>query len=130
MNRKEIDLRIALAYQSIQECGLLEDGMLQKGWQGQIATFGAAVRNGSLLAAIAFFCEKGSASCDRPKILACIYFVLFGKKPESKRDLFEKVKNEEIDKKRILEATVAVKLAMQLFPMKAQTKEDGTEHAR
>lgn len=120
MGKKQIDAKISVAYDSIRRCGLLSaNGTLNKAFQGQIAAFGAAVRNGSLLAAIAFFSNQGGADCDRTKLMDCIHVILFPAEgvQKGKNALFQKVIGQKAVKSDILDAAVALKLAMNLYPM-------------
>lgn len=92
--------------------------------RGQISSFGAAVEMGSLLAAIAFFTEKGKAESERQLLIPAIEKML-GIAPDD--SLFaqaqkaaqsgERWEMQEL-KENVLACAVAIKLAMNLFPRK------------
>lgn len=128
MNKNKINDQISLAYDAIKEAGIVEaDGMtVKKAFRGQISTFGAAVTMGSMEAAIAFFSDKGSAAVDREKLIKAIALVLkkdadcaFEPAPGSEiKSLFDyAVAEKEEAKESILNAAIAIKLAMNLFKL-------------
>ena len=128
MNKQQIDEKIACAYKSIAACGLLEEEKLNSSYRGQIAALGAAIRQSSLLAALAFFSNQKNADVDRAKLLDCIYYILekdeYEKESDTKNlkmNLFEKVQNKNFNEEDILQAIVALKLAMNLYPLAKET---------
>ena len=134
MNKAKIDRLLPLAYQAITDTGIREkDGSVQKTFRGQVSTFGASVSMGSLLAAIAFFSDKGGADVDRRKILDAIFHVLSSDAaiPGGNESLYSWAKKEVAAgreaacKDDIIHAAIAVKLAMNLFPLR-----DNKEKAR
>ena len=131
MNKAKVDRLLPLAYQAIIYTGIREkDGSVQKSFRGQVSTFGASVSMGSLLAAIAFFSDKGGADVDRGKILDAIFQVLRSNAVISGgcKNLFSWAKQEAAAgreatcKDDIIHAAVAVKLAMNLFPLREKEK--------
>lgn len=125
MNKAKIDAWLPLAYQAIAESGIPdENGKVQKSFRGQISSFGAAVTMGSLLAAIAFFAEPDKAKVDRSKLLNAIYHILIadGSASDKYPNLYDWAKqeiakgNEPECREAILNAAIAVKLALNLYP--------------
>ncbi len=122
MNKAEIDSLLPLAYEKLHEKQIAEnkDGELciDSSYRSQISSFGAAVTQGSLLAAIAYFSQKadsGSSEVDRSKLMACIFDMV--KSDSSKENLFDWAKEGDQDqaKEKILNAAIALKLAINLY---------------
>ncbi len=107
--------------------------VVDKGLRGQISGLGAAIEMGSLLAAVAFYSNKGGAQTDRQHIIRAIESMLKADRwaPLFKNDadLFQAVLNartagtEKELRQDILACAVALKLAMNLFEPKKE-KED------
>lgn len=124
MDKKRIDQLIPLAYDEIREENIEENGCVDKAFRGQIASFGAAVSTGSLLAAIAFFSQRGSAEVDRSKLMAAIWKMMVHQGVSSQagnlfnhaRDEIRKGKEREV-KKYIVDCAVSLKLAMNLYTL-------------
>ncbi|MGN1168298.1 MAG: hypothetical protein ACI4S2_17930 [Lachnospiraceae bacterium] len=120
MNKQVIDSLLPEAYKTLEKnISTIEDGKktIKKAYRGQISTFGAAIISGSLLSAIAFFSDKGDADVNREKLMVCIQELI----PDAKMcdSLFDYVSQgtEDINvyKEKILNAAIALKLAMNLF---------------
>lgn len=135
MNKQQIDEKIARAYKSIAACGLLnEEQKLNSSYRGQIAALGASIRQSSLLAALAFFSDQKNAAVDRAKLLDCIYYILETDEYEKERDtkkikvnLFKKVQNKNFNEEDILHAVIALKLAMNLYPLQKKQEDISNE---
>ena len=125
MNKRVVNEEITSAYEALQVVGVAKAGKIDKTFRGQISTFGAAVSMGSLHAAIAFFSNNGGANVERSKLMQAILEVLKKRKPEMNRcqNLYEyavqaKGRNEEEERKEeILNAAIALKLAMNLYEL-------------
>ncbi|MEE1518169.1 MAG: type III-B CRISPR module-associated protein Cmr5 [Lachnospiraceae bacterium] len=132
MNKKVINDEIQYAYNALISAKIVSDSnKINKAYRGQISTFGAAVQMGSLKAAIAFFMKDASGSgkngqeVHRSKILDAILCILkdMGKVDENTKGLFayvsNKVSNNEEDacREEIINASIALKLAMNLFEL-------------
>lgn len=127
MNKKRVDKNIGNAYEILQskEIGIAVDGKIAKGYRGQISTFGAAISSGSLLAAIAFFSDKGKAQVNREKLMKAIMELVKRNHDNVKEDeLFHYVKNRTKSegesiylKEEILDYAIAIKLAMNLYTL-------------
>lgn len=151
--KKEIDRLIPDAYDVLETVKIAQKGVVNRAWRGQIAAFGSAIQNGSLLAAVAFFSKQGGSDLERPLLLEAIEKMLKldaqgkddnrekadvrnkdvkddgrdGKNaqknpvnpPERGRPLFNYIHNEDGQKakKRIINAAVALKLAMNLYDL-------------
>lgn len=124
MNKNKIDNLIPKAYEAIQKTGIARDDKINSAYRGQISRFGAAVSMGSLLSAIAFFKDQGGASVDRTKLIGAMAMVLG--KPDLYTYVLEtaikpKDKNAEMKcREEILEAAIALKLAMNLFVLEGE----------
>ena len=128
MNKNEINKLIPYAYEALAKTKIVENGCISKTFRGQISTFGAAITMGSLVAAIAFFNDKGSASVDRAELMKAICMVLVDSgKIELKNENIDKdslynyvlsQKSESLCKENILNASIAIKLAMNLYELK------------
>lgn len=129
MNKHRIDTMIPIAYKALSCTGIAdEEGKIQKGFRRQISTFGAAVTTGTLLSAILFFSQKGKAEVDRTKLMDAIYEILdnlLGLSDSSlnndeKHHLFKYAQKEkDVDRatELILDAAIALKLAMNLYEL-------------
>ena len=119
MEKKVINQEIGIAYEAIAESRILENGKLKKAYRGQVSTFGAAITMGSLLPAIAFLSKDGNSGVHRSRILDAILYILKkeGKVEGSYKNLFELVrdKGEQACKEDIINAAIALKLAMNLY---------------
>lgn len=120
MNKKVIDTEIEIAYNAILNRIANEKGQVQKTFRGQITSFGASIIMGSLLSAIAFFSDSEKSSVNRKLLLQAIYDILKeqGKISPDEKDLFEYAKaHEKEGKEEIINAAIALKLAMNLFEL-------------
>lgn len=118
MNKAKVDGYIPAAYQALKDAEIVQDGKIDAGFRGQIATFGAAVSMGSLLSAIAFFSEQNAAAVDRAKLLDAILSVLQSKK-DAKSDyksLYQYAAATPDCREDVLNAAIALKLAINLYP--------------
>ena len=129
MNKQRIDKWIPTAYDILKECKIANNNQINKGYRSQISAFGAAISMGSLMSAVAFFSKKGQSEVDRPKLMEAIVMLIFGKK---EKNLFEyiRIHNSEQTKEQVLDACIALKLAMNLYeliPSKADQEQKKEE---
>lgn len=123
MNKTRIDQMIPSAYKALSDCGIAKNGKIVKTYRGQISTFGAAISGGSLIAAVAFFSEKGASDTERPALMKAIYSLIIGKDATQKNALFDYVVNqvkagkESACKEDIINAALALKLAMNVYEL-------------
>lgn len=122
MNKRKVDELIPRAYDVLKEVEIVENGKVKKAWRGQISSFGASVATGSLLAAVAFFSNKSGADVDRPKLLRGIEKLL-RIQTGLKAYLSDKSVPIAAKKERIMEAAVALKLAMNLYELEDPNRE-------
>lgn len=117
---------IPTAYDVLGSKGIAVNGKISKGFRGQISTFGAAVTTGTLLSAILFFSQKGNAIVDRTKLMDAIYEIIKQINPETNDvgNLYKFVikeinsaKGDTAIKELILDAAIALKLAMNLYEL-------------
>ncbi len=133
MNKKVIDSYIEDAYEIIKNDIAYEDkdngGKLtvDSEFKGYISSFGAAVAMGGLKSAIAYFSDQGGSTRDKSKLLKAIYKLLY---PESTPDeclltlVCANEANENKLKNDILDAAIALKLAMKMFIIKKKEDND------
>ena len=130
------DAMIARAITLLDDTGIVKKDKktgkkyIEKTFRGQISSFGAAVEMGSLISAVAFFSSKGASVTDRPRLMEAIYLLIIEK---NKADLTEdetllryiadKYSDHQL-KRRIIDAAVAVKLAMNAYELR-EAKKDG-----
>ena len=133
MSKQRINDYLPFAYEALDKCGVAENNEINKTFRGQISTFGAAITMGSLLAAVAFFSEQGGATTERQKLMKSIHYVILASegKDVSKCDsnslfIFENTQKDQTDnlKEKILDASIALKLAMNLYSLKKDDKKD------
>lgn len=120
MNKKQISEELQFAYEALQEEQIVQGTKIDKAYQGQIASFGAAVTMGSLLPAIAFFSDNGAASVERQKLMKAILSVLKKAKLVSvdQNSLFNYAQTAGKEcKGQIINAAIALKLAMNLYDL-------------
>ena len=136
MNKARVDALLPTAYDVLAEVRIANQGRIPKTYRGYIASFGAAVSGGSLLAAIAFFSEQGGAEKDRTKLMKALDLLVYGEQLKDERPqgtLFEHVrkaivtggrnrtgidaKKEAACKEKIIDAAIALKLAMNLYEL-------------
>ncbi len=134
MNKKRVDELIPHAYEVIKKVDICgkdkkdpEKLVVDSTYASYISSFGAAVTMGSLISAVAFFAtspeeNKKRTDADRGKIGKAIFEVLKLWNPDiSESNLFDYVKKHgktRQTKELILDAAVALKLALNLYPKK------------
>ena len=130
MNKKRIDKNIDLAYKVMSKVGIAVDGRVSRSYRGQIASFGAAISSGSLIAAIAFFSGQNKAQVDRSKLMRAIMELIKLSRPEMDFSEYEKDENTALFffvqqhkedrlklKEEIIDYAIAIKLAMNLYEL-------------
>ena len=122
MNKAIVNQEIGIAYEALSKCGIAKDGEIVRSFRGQISTFGAAVTMGSLKAAIAFFSKDEKTKVERSKLIEAIFEVIkqhYGVNGETLTlyDYVDKSDNEDECKEKIMNATIAIKLAMNLYKL-------------
>jgi len=136
MDRSKVDALIPEAQEEIRTQGIYKDGYIDNTFRGQISSFGAAVTMGGLLSAIAFFSKKGIGSdVDRSLLMKAIYSLIKGHDaPQVENSLYEYVKQEIRDgredsvKEDVINAALAVKLAINLFYIKPKKPKEGVKN--
>ena len=132
MNKRVVDKEIDSAYHLLAKHEIAKNGKIDNTYRGQIASFGAAITMGSLLSAVAYFSKKGDATVDRTKILDAIYDIV-NEQCENENlppTLFDYVRDrkskglsaEKACKEDVLNAAIALKLAMNLYELVDTTK--------
>lgn len=137
----KIDELIANAIPILKNTGIVKkdektgEEYILRSFRGQISSFGAAVEMGSLLSAVAFFSKKGGSDTDRQLLMRAIYLLIINdtetkidvKSEQSELLLFViEHRNEPELKKNIIDAAVALKLAMNAYELR--DKEDKNDN--
>ena len=128
MNKAKIDRDIPAAYRALNDAKIVEDGKIDAGFRGQIATFGAAVSMGSLLSAIAFFSEKNKSDVPREKLLDALFLIIQtheGNGSKDCKDLYQYAPAHPDCQEEVLNAAIALKLAINLYPKREKDEKQG-----
>ena len=116
-----------------------DEEYILRSFRGQISSFGAAVEMGSLLSAVAFFSKKGGSDTDRQLLMRAIYLLIINdtetkiaaKSEQSELLLFViEHRNEPELKKNIIDAAVALKLAMNAYELKDKDDKPKVEESK
>lgn len=94
---------------------------IEKSFRSQISSFGAAVEMGSLLSAVAFFSNKGGSDTDRPKLMQAIYMLITNTEENCNEKallVYVKDNNTAETKRNVIDAAVALKLAMNAYELR------------
>jgi CRISPR-associated protein Cmr5 len=144
MNKRKVDKLIPNAYEVLKTAEIVErdkDGnptnKIDTAWRGQVASFGASIAQGSLLAAVSFFSKKSEKTKvdDRSKLTEAIFKLIEDADKNGTPRLFEYVRKkkdagkEREAKENILNAAVALKLAMNLYDL-GKGDDNGAEPAK
>lgn len=125
MNKTKINELLPRAVEILKTTGIVYDGnKICKTYRGQISTFGAAVYSGSLLAAVAFFSDRGGAEADRVKLMKAIYSLITKKEPNGKDALYNYVSENKNCKEEVINAAIALKIAMNVYDLEDKNKEE------
>ena len=103
---------------------------IEKSFRSQISPFGAAVEMGSLLSAVAFFSNKGGSDTDRPKLMQAIYMLITNTEENcNEKALLDHVANNNTaeTKKNVIDAAVALKLAMNAYELRDKDDKQKSE---
>lgn len=129
MNKTMIDKMLPVAYTAIEKSGLSNNGKVNKSYRGQISTLGAAITMGSINSAICYFSKDANndSEVSRSKLLKAIEYVL-NNNSDTKSNYMNKdngLENYVLKitepaellrvKEDIMNASIAIKLAMNLF---------------
>ena len=129
MSIQRVNDWIVYGKEALIALGIAENGKIVKTFRGQISSFGAAVSMGNLKSAVAFFSEQAGASVPRENLLRAICYVLQRDQGAEAEAIHPKnIKTDKIFdyicahesvqlKNKFLDASVALKLAMNLFEL-------------
>lgn len=125
MNKTMVDKMLPVAYAAIKKSGISRNGKVNKSYRGQISTLGAAITMGSIKSAICYFSEDANNNSDvaRSKLVDAIEYVLKNnpdtknKYPHEDKLKYYVLKTDKLAevKEDIVNASIAIKLAMNLF---------------
>jgi len=152
MSKNRIEQYVPRAYEAIKSkhtdiaTKYNDDYEVIEGLKGQIASFGSAINMGNLKSAVAFFSDQGDAKTQRQNLMKAIYLIINEDKDIDdektickNRSLFEQIVNEKDENKilefksKILDAAVAVKLAIRMCKLveeKTETKDQKAQGAQ
>ena len=128
MQNKRLEKLLPIAYEALAHNEtIVKNGKIEKTFRGQISAFGAAILTGSLTTAVAFYSDQGKSKTPRQALLEVILEVLHkgellpdNSVPSYTVDNMKKLvfdpKDPELQEK-ILDASVAIKLAMNFFTL-------------
>lgn len=135
MNKRLVNELLPDAVAVLKTTGVADgENQIDKNFRGQISSFGAAVATGSLLAAAAFFNDQGNAKSDRSKLMDAINTLLLKhhliKESEKGKTLFDTIRSvpkgqQPRLKDHVLSCAVALKLAMNLYTLTPDSKQEG-----
>lgn len=138
MSIQRVNNWIVYGKEALNKLEIAKNGKIDKTFRGQISSFGAAISMGNLKSAVAFFSKQAGATVPRENLLRAIWFVLkrsegltqeeIMRRPAGAKDsdhpiqtdaIFDYVcKNDgAVLKNKFLDASVAIKLAMNLFDL-------------
>lgn len=123
MNKQEVNRLLPLARDVLKERFL--DKPVPAVYRGYVSTFGAAVSQGSLAAAVAFYSNKNKNSDEDTSLIMDMILQILkrdGRVVNDEEDLFDYVvgsgSGNFLIKQEVLHAAIALKLAMNLFIIK------------
>ena len=132
----KIDELIANAIPILDNTGIVKEDeetgekYILRSFRGQISSFGAAVEMGSLLSAVAFFSNKGGSETDRPKLMQAIYMLITNtieNCDEKALLLYVAANNTPTLKRNVIDAAVALKLAMNAYELRDKDDKQKSE---
>lgn len=122
---KRVEEFIPKAIKAVDEAKIAASGIVSSQYNGYISSFGASIGQTGLLPTVAFFSnEQSSAEKDRKKLLDAINIVLQTGDKELMDFLLKdsNYKKSHI-KKDVLDAAVALKLAIRTFKLEKENQE-------
>lgn len=121
MNRKTVEQNLNIAYKAITEYEIAdENGKVNSTFRSYISQFGVSVVQGSVLAALSFYKSK------EEKLVNAILYILSNgvfKRKEVYKTINESnilKLGDQIDKEDVINASIALKLALNLFEIDKQ----------
>lgn len=119
MNKKRVDNWVVMAHEALIHCGIAKNGKIDKNFRSQISAFGAAVTMGSFKAAVAFYAKQGNADTDRSALLKAIHYMRTGSDASADEIFLSVCRSPDLAavQAEYLDASIALKLAMNLFDM-------------
>ncbi len=120
--KQQVEKFIPLAIELIREVGIAnEKGEVPSEFNGYFSSFGAAVVQSGLKPALAFFSNEERVK-ERSKILKAVYKLVTGNQATNAGELLDHVirnaDKEESLKANIIDAAVALKLAVRTYKLK------------
>jgi len=130
MSIQRVNDWIVYGKEALSEIGIADKNKkIDKTFRAQISSFGVAISMGNLKSAVAFFSKQAGATVAREKLLCAIWYILQRAEGKKKEDIdtrsidTEKIfdyvcANDDVSlKNAFLDASVAIKLAMNLFEL-------------
>ncbi len=129
MDRHIVGEFVPIAYDILKDSPVYKDGQISSSFKRIITSFGTAVQMGKLTPAVAFFSQRGQDDNFGQELLKIILQMLktHGDASESEPNLFHYICEEDKKRKKgakleVLNASVAVKFAMNLFESEERKK--------
>ena len=129
MSIQRVNEWIIYGKEALSVLEIAKNGEIEKTFRGQISSFGAAVSMGNLKSAVAFFSQQANSAVARDQLLRAICYVLQRAEGKERNDIHtNEIKTDKIFdyvcehdcvmlKNKFLDASVAIKLAMNLFKL-------------
>ena len=129
MSIQRVNDWIVYGKEALTKIGIVQNEKIDKTFRGQISSFGAAISMGNLKSAVAFFSKQAGAAVAREKLICAIWYILQRAEGKKEDDIdVSKIDTDKIFdyvcvndgvllKNAFLDASVAIKLAMNLFDL-------------
>ena len=127
MNKKTVNTWIERAVRALSDSGIAREGTIERGFRGQISSFGSAIVMGNLKAAVAFYTKQEKADVNRTELLKAIYYVINDLQSSDELanvngyTVFRYVceaKDQRKVREDFINASIALKLAMNFYDLK------------
>jgi len=135
MNKKRVDALILPAITVLKNLKIADaNGKIDSTFRSQISAFGASVIMGSFKSAIAFYAKQGNSDVDRALLIRAMYCLVSGCENTnvSGEYIFHQIccaDNLAQIQEDYINASIALKLAMNFFDLDKGTKEEGNEES-
>lgn len=128
MNKKRVNQWIPLAKEALTTVGIAQNEQIISTYRSQISEFGASIILSGLKPAVAFFSSQGNSTTERPKLLSAMYCIITGdfdnwKNADVLQDVCKASNINEL-REQFIDASIALKLAMNFFDLKDKDKEE------
>jgi len=131
MNKRKVEQLLPKAIEALNASQIKKTDQngacyIEKGFRGQISSFGAAVTMGSFRAAVAFFGNNGESDVERSELIRTMYYMVKGEWFPAQTIVEEIVSMDNAKlaqmKEDFINASVALKLALNAFDLRDKSK--------